>query len=90
MNAKQDFVDQMFILKTMIDRFLFRKHGRFYCMFVDFSEAFDTVNRNYLFYSLIKSMMHGKMLQLIREVYSNVKATVRTDEGLTYFFSNES
>ena len=26
------------------------------------------------------------MLQLIREVYSNAKATVRADEGLTDFF----
>ena len=83
--GKKRMVDQMFILKTMIDRFLFRKRGRFYCMFVDFSKAFDTVNRNYLFYSLIKSGMHGKMLQLIIEIYSNVKATVRTDEGLTDF-----
>ena len=55
-------------------------------MFVDFSKAFDTVNQNYLFYSLIKSGMHRKMLQLIREVYSNVKATVHTDEGLTDYF----
>ena len=31
--------------------------------------------------------MHRKMLQLIREIYSNVKATVRTDEGLTDFFN---
>ena len=84
---KKRTVDQMFILKTMIDRFLFRKRGRFYCMFVDFSKAFDTVNRTYLFYSLIKSGMHGKMLQLIREIYSNVKATVRTDEGLTDFLN---
>ena len=38
------------------------------------------------FNSLIKSGMHGKTLQLIREVYSNVKATVCTDEGLTDFF----
>ena len=82
---KKSTVDQMFILKTMIDRSLFRKRGRFYCIFVNFSKAFDTVNRNYLFYSLIKSGMHWKMLQLIREVYSNVKATVRTDEGLTEF-----
>ena len=46
---KKSTVDQMFILKTMIDRFLFRKRGRFYCIFVDFSKAFDTVNRNYIF-----------------------------------------
>ena len=81
---KRSAVEQMFILKTMIHRFLFRKRGRFYCIF-DFSKAFNTVNRNYLFYSLIKSGMHEKMLQLIREVYSNVKVTVRTDEGLTNF-----
>ena len=47
MNAKQDFVqkstvDRMFILKTMIDRFLFKKREHFYCVFVDFSKAFDS------------------------------------------------
>ena len=67
-------------------KILFRKRGRFYCIFADFSKAFDTVNRYHFFYSLIKSGMHGKMFQLIREVYSNGKATVRTDEGLTDFF----
>ena len=41
---KKSTVDQMFILKTMIDESLFRKRGRFYCMFVDFSKAFDSVN----------------------------------------------
>ena len=34
----------------------------------------------------MKSGMHGKKLQLIIKVYSDVKATVRTDEGLTDFF----
>ena len=55
-------IDQISILKTIIDKFLFRKKGRFYCMFVDFSKAFDTVNRDYLTYMLIKQGMHGKML----------------------------
>ena len=50
-HQKKSTVDQMFILKTMIDRFLFRKRGRFYCIIVDFSKAFDTMNRNYLFHS---------------------------------------
>ena len=35
--------------------------------------------------SLIKSVMHRKMLQLIREVYLNVKAMVPTDKGLMDF-----
>ena len=52
-------------------------------MFVDFSKAFDTVNRYYLIYTLIKQGMHGKMLKLVRDIYSKVKATVRTKDGLT-------
>ena len=55
-------IDQIFILKTIVDKYLFRKKGRFYCMFVDFSKAFDTVNRDYLIYTVIKQGMHGKML----------------------------
>ena len=38
-------------------------------MFVDFSKAFDTVNQDYLIYTLIKQVMHGKMLKLVREIY---------------------
>ena len=74
-------IDQTFILKTTINKFLFRKRGRFYCMFVGFAKAFDAVNRDYLIYSLGKSGMHGRVLKLIREVYSTVKATVRTDRA---------
>ena len=55
-------------------------------MFVNFSKAFDTINTDYLIYLLIRSGMHGKMLMLIREIYSNVKATVKTDKGLYKFF----
>ena len=55
-------------------------------MFVDFAKAFDTVNRDYIIYSLVKLDMHGRVLKLIREVYSTVKATVRTEQGLTDFF----
>ena len=61
-------IDQIFILKTIVDKYLFRKTGRFYCMFVDFSKAFDTVNRNHLIYTLIKQGMHGKMLKLDRYI----------------------
>ena len=62
-----------------MDKYLFRKKGLFYCMFVDFSRAFDTVNRDYLIYTLIKQDMHGKMLKLIRKIYSKVQ----TKDGLT-------
>ena len=36
--------DHIFPLKTLIDLYLFKKK-RLYCCFVDYSKAFDTVNR---------------------------------------------
>ena len=76
----------MFILKTLIDKHLFRKRGRFYCLFVDLSKAFDTVNRHFLIYSLIKSGMLEKILKIIRKVYSKVTSSVRAQGGLTELF----
>ena len=43
-------------------------------------------NRDYLIYFVVKSGMHGRVLKLIQEVYSAVKATVRTEQDLTDFF----
>ena len=45
--------------------------------------AFDCVNRDYLIYIFIKNGMHGKMLKLLRDMYSNVMAAVKTKQGFT-------
>ena len=74
-------IDQMFILKTLIDKHLFRKRDRFYCLLISQKHLTPLIVT-----SLIKSRMHWKMLKLIRKVYSKVTATVRTKEGLTELF----
>ena len=61
-------VDHIFVLKTLVDKFLTHRKDRFYCLLVDFSKVFDCVNRDYLIYTLIKNGMHGKMLKLLREM----------------------
>ena len=76
-------VDHISVLKTIVDKFLTREKGRFYCLFVDFSKAFDCVNRDYLISTLIKNGMHGKMLKLLRDMYSYVMASVKTKQGFT-------
>ena len=83
-------MDHIFVLETILDKFLTRKKGRFYCLFVDFSKAFDCVNRNYLIYTLIKNGMHGKMLKLLRDMYSNVMASVKTKQGFRKPFECKS
>ena len=59
---------------------------KFYCCFVDFSKAFDTVNRKCLIYCLIQTGLHGKLLKIIRSIYERVEATVRINQSITDFF----
>ena len=74
----------VFVLKTIVDKFLTRKNGRFYCLLVNFSKAFDCVNRDNLIYTFIKNNTHGKMLKLI------VMLSVKTKQGFTKPFECKS
>ena len=45
--------------------------------FVDFTKAFDYVNRNALYYKLMKRGVKGKMLQIIKDMYTKAKCRVK-------------
>ena len=76
-------VDQIFTFYTIVQKYLSKKGGRFYCIFVDFSSAFDRVPHNLLWYKLINIGIHGKMLTVLRTMYSNLKSC----DGLSEYFS---
>jgi hypothetical protein len=38
-------IDNAFVLHGVITKYLSKKGGKFYCIFVDFSKAFDSINR---------------------------------------------
>jgi hypothetical protein len=44
-------VDNIFILRTIIDKYLSRKRGKLYLIFVDLQKAFDTVVREALWWN---------------------------------------
>ena len=44
--------DHVFVLQSMIRKYLGKKGERFYSIFVDFSKAFDSVPHKHLFYKL--------------------------------------
>ena len=60
--------DNIFILKTLIQRQLLKGEKLFVC-FVDFSKAFDRVNRHILFYKLFKSGLHGRVIETLHNLY---------------------
>ena len=57
---------------AMGQKYLSKRGGRFYCLFVDFSKAFDRVNHTELINSLIRKGVHGKFLNLLIAMYSQV------------------
>ena len=48
-----------------------------YCATVDFKKAFDFINRNCLWYKLLKSGIRGNIYNIINSMYSNNFSTVK-------------
>ena len=56
------------------------------CGFIDFSKAFDKVNRETLFKTLKQFQISTKLLNLIQNMYSKLKCQVRTSAGESDMF----
>ena len=72
-------IDNIFTLMSLGQKYLSKKGGRFYCLFVDFSKAFDRIDHKILINSLIKKGFHGRMLKLLIAMYSNLCSCVKID-----------
>ena len=79
--------DNIFSLTTIINKYLQKPRGRFYALFVDFEKAFDRINRQALFNKLASSSVSTKFLRMIKALYKDVKARVRTPTGVTDDFN---
>ena len=55
-------------------------------VFVDFSKAFDSINRDAMFHILHLYGIPGPIVQAIKVMYLNSSSRVRTPDGLTDFF----
>ena len=80
-------IDNIFVLQSIIQKYLSRQKGRNYVLFIDFSKAFDTIPHALLWYKMQRCGIHGKILVLLRNMYSQLKSCVRTEAGLTEYFN---
>ena len=67
--------DCVFVLDTIIR---FQQHNKkpvFLC-FVDFTKAFDFINRDALYYKLIQQQMGKEMLNIIMSMYEKAQAKI--------------
>ena len=70
----------------MVSEYLSKGVGKLYCIFVDFSKAFDSVNRNKLFMKLKRIGIQEKMYKIIENMYSEVYSSVKVGSYLTKMF----
>ena len=80
--------DHLFSLTSIIRN---RKRDRLstYVAFVDFEKAFDRVDRNLLFYKLNSMGLGGKMLNMLKNIYSNCESCVNLNGYLTNTFPSK-
>ena len=54
---------------------------------MDFSEAFDSVPHHHLFYSLLNEDLNGRVVNLLRDMYSQLRSCVEIDGCLSEEFN---
>ena len=78
--------DNTFTLMACAQKYSSKKKGRMYCLFIDFSSAFDRVQHKLLWYVLMKNGITGKFLQVIQSMYSQLQSGLKTNNGLSEYF----
>ena len=68
--------DNLFIIRGFAQRQMILNKKLILC-FVDFSKAFDMVDRNILFYKMVKCGWHGKVIDTLRSLYTKTKFRVK-------------
>ena len=81
--------DAIFVLQSLINRTL-KNRKRLYCCFIDYKKAFDLIDRSKLWTKLVKHGIDGKMLQIIKSLYNNIKICIKHDGNLSNHFSSNS
>ena len=73
-----NILNNIFVLTGAIQRAKFLNQP-LYGAFVDFRQNFDTINRNMMFYKLVKKKIDGKLIRLLYDMYKNTKSMICVD-----------
>ena len=74
--AGMSTTDNIFVIHGLVNHML-NNSKKLYCAFVDFTKAFDYVVRDVIWYKLIKIGVRGKLLNVLKSMYANVKSRVK-------------
>ena len=77
--------DHVFVLKHLMDLFKY-KNKKLFCCFVDYTKAFDSIWREALWHKLISNGIQGKILNVIKNLYAQIKSCVFLNGEKSEFF----
>ena len=82
--------DHMFILTTLIDKYVKKLKTPLYVCFVDFKKAYDCVWRQALLYKLLMVNINGLFFNILKSMYANNEICVRVSNSQRsrFFTSN--
>ncbi len=78
--------DNVMILHTLFLKYVKIKKVKLYTAFVDFRKFFDCINRDSLFYKLLKCGITGNVYNVIKCAYTGSLYSVKTMCGITNSF----
>ena len=76
---KRSFLEHIYSLYTIVNNRNVSRQST-YVGFVDFRKVFDTVQRDFVWYKLMKIGINGHILEAIQSLYANVQSTVKVNE----------
>ena len=86
--AKHSTLDHIFTLHILINIYISQRKQLF-CAFVDYSKAFDFIDRTYLWQKVLNSNIDGKVFNIIRNMYANAKSHISLNNTLSEAFPCE-
>ena len=85
---RKDFstLDHIFTLHCIIEYYK-SKNKRIYCAFIDYSKAFDLIERSSLWLKMLQNGINGTILKVIYNMYENAKSCVKNSNKISDFFA---
>ena len=79
-------LDHIFTLHSIIEFYKSKKQW-LYCAFVDYSKAFDLIDRSALWHKILQHGINGRVFQVVYNIYQKTKSCVKSGGKISDFFS---
>ena len=80
----RSYIDHIFSITTIVKNYICH-YKHVFCAFIDIKKAFDSINRDILFYRLLSYNIDGKIFKAIKSLYKDTVSTVKINDYITEY-----